>query len=207
MRLYLDSANLAEIKEAMSWGFLAGVTTNPTLLAQEEVPPRELIKKIIDLSRPGLVFLQVLSGEAKNIIQEARELAELDEARIVVKVPLCQKSLPAIHQLAQMNLPICATAIFSPTQAVAAALAGASFVAPYVERISQSGLSGVEVIKQIQLSIRAAGSNCQVLAASVKSLLTWIQLAQAEVGHITMPFSTLRQSFRVDKFLAETVSF
>ncbi len=99
MKLYLDSADPLEIEEAMSCGFLAGVTTNPTLLAQAQVPPRVQMRKILQLSRPGIVFFQVVSKEKENIVQEARRLAQLEPARVIIKVPLSPQSLPAITRL------------------------------------------------------------------------------------------------------------
>ena len=150
MKFFLDTANIDEVKEGLDAGLVDGITTNPSLVAKEGKPFREVVDQILALV-DGPVSLEVVSVEADGIVKEGRELAAIHK-NVVVKVPLIPEGLKAVRRLSAEGIRTNVTLIFSPTQALLAAKAGASYVSPFIGRlddISQQGMDIIEDIRQI----------------------------------------------------------
>ena len=191
MKFFLDTANLAQIKEAASWGMLDGVTTNPTLVARENMKFEDLIKEICSIV-PGPVSVESVSTKAKDIVEEAKGLAKIAK-NVVVKVPITLEGLKAIKELAQMGIRVNTTLIFNPIQALMAAKAGASFVSPFVGRLDDISHSGMDLVEQIVLIFENYGIETEVIVASVRHPLHVVEAALMRADIVTVPFDVLEK--------------
>jgi transaldolase len=192
MKFFLDTANLAEIREAVSWGVIDGVTTNPSLIAKEGVAdPRAHLRQICELV-PGPVSAEVVSTTAPEMIAEARELARL-HPNIMVKIPCLVEGLKAIRVLAQEGIAINTTLVFTVPQAILAAKAGATVVSPFVGRLDDIGHSGMELIEQIRQVFDNYGLETRILVASIRHPMHVVQAALIGADIATMPFKVLEQ--------------
>ena len=191
MKFFLDTANLAQIKEATSWGMLDGVTTNPTLVARENMKFEDLIKEICSIV-PGPVSVESVSTKAKDIVEEAKGLAKIAK-NVVVKVPITLEGLKAIKELAQMGIRVNTTLIFNPIQALMAAKAGASFVSPFVGRLDDISHSGMDLVEQIVLIFENYGIETEVIVASVRHPLHVVEAALMRADIVTVPFDVLEK--------------
>ncbi len=192
MKFFLDTANLAEIREAVSWGVIDGVTTNPSLMAKEGVAdPRAHLRQICELVR-GPVSAEVVSTTAPEMIAEARELARL-HPNIMVKIPCLVEGLKAIRVLAQEGIAINTTLVFTVPQAMLAAKAGATVVSPFVGRLDDIGHSGMELIEQIRQVFDNYGLETRILVASIRHPMHVVQAALIGADIATMPFKVLEQ--------------
>lgn len=209
MKFFLDTANLKEIREANSLGVLDGITTNPTLVAKEGgVDFREHIRAICEIV-DGPVSAEVVSTEASAMIEEGRSLAEI-HPNVVVKVPIIREGLKAIKALSSDGIRINTTLIFSPSQALLAAKAGAAFVSPFVGRLDDISTGGMEVVRDIIEIFDQYEFDCEVLAASIRHPLHVVEAAKMGADIATMPFSVLEQLLKhpltdigLAKFLAD----
>lgn len=209
MKFFLDTANLKEIREANSLGVLDGITTNPTLVAKEGgVDFREHIRAICEIV-DGPVSAEVVSTEASAMIEEGRSLAEI-HPNVVVKVPIIREGLKAIKTLSSDGIRINTTLIFSPSQALLAAKAGAAFVSPFVGRLDDISTGGMEVVRDIIEIFDQYEFDCEVLAASIRHPLHVVEAAKMGADIATMPFSVLEQLLKhpltdigLAKFLAD----
>jgi len=205
MRIFLDTANVEDIVAAAATGVLAGVTTNPSLLAREGAPFEETISAI-RAKVPGLTMLfEVVATDTAGMVAEARQLAKLSE-NVVVKIPMVREGIVAIKQLVDEGITTAATLVFSVNQAVLAACAGASYVAPFVGRLDDVGDSGLDLVRAMKQTLRAQHVDTQVLAASIRSPRTVSDLFAAGCDVVTMPPKVFDAMFNhplTDKGLAK----
>lgn len=194
MKFFLDSANLQELRAAAAWGIIDGVTTNPSLIAKEGVAVEEQIRKICELI-DGDVSAEVLSLSSKEMITEGRRLAKIHK-NVVVKIPLIAEGVQAIYALSKEGVRINVTLCFSAAQALVAAKAGAYIVSPFVGRVDDLGLSGVEMVQDILTIYRNYDFKTQVLAASCRGPRHVVEVAKAGAHIVTLPFKALEQMFR-----------
>jgi transaldolase len=193
MKLFLDTANLEELRAGAKWGIVDGVTTNPSLIAKEGKPIKEQIAAICGIV-DGPVSAEVVSVEAKAMISEGRELAKIHK-NVIVKVPLIRDGIEACSALSKEGIQVNVTLCFSPAQALLAAKAGAYFVSPFVGRLDDIGASGMDLIRQIVAIYENYDFETQVLAASLRGSLHVVEasLAGAHIG--TLPFKVLDSLF------------
>jgi transaldolase len=208
MKFFLDTANLDQIKEATSWGIIDGVTTNPSLLSKENILFEELIKEICR-TVPGPISVESVSTRAEDIIVEARGLAALAD-NVVVKVPICLEGLKAIKALASEGIDVNTTLIFSPSQALLAAKAGARYVSPFVGRLDDISHDGLDLVDQIITIYNIYEIETEVIVASIRHPLHVVEAALMGADIATMPFSSLEKLVKhpltdigMEKFLSD----
>jgi transaldolase len=191
MKIFIDSADIAEIREAAALGFLEGCTTNPSLLAKAGRKIESAIPEICEVVK-GPVSAEVLATEYDAILTEGRKLAKL-HANVVVKVPLLADGLKAVRTLKQEGIKTNVTLCFSATQALLAAKAGAAYISPFVGRLDDAMEDGMRVVAEIIAIYRNYGFATEVLAASVRSPLHVVRAAMLGCHCATLPLSVLRQ--------------
>jgi transaldolase len=191
MKFFLDTANLAQIEEAASWGILDGVTTNPTLVSREDLPFEELIQKIC-AAVSGPVSVESVSTRAEDIVAEARGLAKMAD-NVVVKVPINVEGLKAIKTLSQEGIHINTTLIFNAMQALMAAKAGARYVSPFVGRLDDIGHDGLDLVDQIVTVYNNYGFETEVIVASIRHPLHVVEAAMMGADIATIPFSAFEK--------------
>ncbi|MBA2498323.1 MAG: fructose-6-phosphate aldolase [Chitinophagaceae bacterium] len=193
MKFFIDTANLAQIKEAHELGILDGVTTNPSLMAKEGIRGEEAITKhykdICDLV-DGDISAEVLSTDFATIIEEGKKLADI-HPNIVVKVPMIKDGIKAIKWFTDNGIRTNCTLVFSAGQAILAAKAGAAYVSPFIGRIDDSGWDGVQLIEQIVQIFSIQGYKTEVLAASIRNPNHIIQCAAAGADICTCPLESI----------------
>ncbi len=193
MKFFIDTANLAEIREAQDLGVLDGVTTNPSLMAKEGITGKDNVmrhyKQICDIVE-GDVSAEVIGTTFDEMISEGEELAELDE-KIVVKVPMIKDGVKAIKYFSEKGIRTNCTLIFSAGQALLAAKAGATYVSPFVGRLDDVSTDGVALIEQIVTIYRNYGYTTEVLAASIRHPMHIIQCAEVGADVMTGPLSAI----------------
>lgn len=195
MRIYIDSAVQAEIKEALASGYVHGVTTNPTLLRRaglrsEAVPG--LVRMAIGEGAMEL-HLQTYASDVQGIVSEGTALADLDLGRVVVKIPSTAAGFAAASQLSSRGLRVTLTAVYTARQAVLAHAVGAHYIAVYVGRMRDQGLDALKVIGQMQHILDVQRSTVEILAASVRAPEEVVALAELGVAAVTLPLNVLRQ--------------
>jgi transaldolase len=191
MKLFIDTANLEEIKKAAAMGVLDGVTTNPSLLAKENMPYRELLTEICKIVE-GPVSAEVVATDAVGMVKEAEELASIAD-NITIKVPTIKEGLVAIKQLSGRGIMTNATLCFSPMQALLVAKAGATFVSPFVGRLDDISQSGMELISQIVTIYQNYVFQTEVLVASVRNPMHVVEAALIGADVATIPFKVIDQ--------------
>ncbi len=189
MKLYLDTANVGEIRE-LAW-LIDGVTTNPTLVSREGRPFREVLREICALVR-GPVSAEVLSLETDGMVREARELAAL-APNVVVKIPMTEAGLKAVQALAREGIKTNVTLVFSANQALLAAKAGATYVSPFVGRIDDAGGDGMAVVEEILALYENYGFPTEVIVASVRHPGHVRQAALLGAPIATVPYAVLKK--------------
>jgi transaldolase len=193
MRFFIDTANLDQIREANALGILDGVTTNPSLMAKEGIKGTDaILKHYVDICNivDGPVSAEVFSTDFDGMIREAEVLAEL-HTNIVVKIPMIKDGVKAIRYLTDKGIATNCTLVFSAGQAILAAKAGATFVSPFIGRIDDSGVDGLELIQQIVSIYHIHGFDTQVLAASIRNTLHIIKCAEIGADVVTSPLSSI----------------
>lgn len=208
MQLFIDSANLDEIREAATWGIISGVTTNPSLIAKEGRDFRTVIAEICALI-PGPISAECVTQTASEMIEEGRSLAAW-HPNVVVKIPMNVEGIKAVRTLSAEGIRTNVTLVFSGNQAMVAAIAGATFVSPFVGRIDDAGGNGMELISEIRQIFDNYVYATQILTASVRHPVHVAQAARLGSDVATCPFKVLRQLFDhpltdvgLDKFLAD----
>jgi transaldolase len=212
MQFFIDTANLAEIKEAQALGVLDGVTTNPSLMAKEGITGKNNIlshyKAICDLVDDN-VSAEVISTDFEGMVREGEELAEIDD-KIVVKVPMIKDGLKAIRYFSQKGIRTNCTLIFSATQGLLAAKAGATYVSPFLGRLDDISHNGLDLIEDLVTIFQNYGMDCQVLAASIRHPIHLLECAKLGSDVATMPFSVIMSLLKhpltdigLEKFLAD----
>jgi transaldolase len=191
MQLFLDTANLDEIKEAASWGVISGVTTNPSLVARERRNFRALVKEIAAVV-PGPISAEALSDEASDMIPEARELSRI-APNIVVKIPMTREGLKAVKVLSNEGVKTNVTLVFSAPQGLLACLSGATYVSPFVGRMDDVGTDGMDVVEDLVVMIGNYGLSTQVIAASIRHPMHVVEAARVSAHIATVPFKILEQ--------------
>ncbi|MDR0897740.1 MAG: fructose-6-phosphate aldolase [Oscillospiraceae bacterium] len=168
MKIFLDTANLAEIREGMASGLIAGVTTNPALAAKEGRAFPALLQEILGMTDCRPVFAEVLSTDAEGMVAEGQQLAAISP-RIVVKIPAIWAGFQAVKRLSALGIQTAVTLVYSPAQALLAEVAGATYVAPFLGRAQDVGIDGFATLEQIAAQYRKAGAQTQILAASIRT--------------------------------------
>ncbi|MFH1198263.1 MAG: fructose-6-phosphate aldolase [bacterium] len=208
MKFFIDTANLNEIKEAASYGLLDGVTTNPSLVSKEGMNFRQLLDEILKIV-DGPISAEVVSTDYDGIMKEARELAAIHK-NIVVKVPLIREGIKAVKSLSDEGIKTNVTLCFSPSQALLAAKAGATYISPFVGRLDDISHVGMELIDQIVRIYRNYDYKTEVLVASIRHPLHLVEAALMGADVCTMPFDVIKKLFNhpltdigLEKFLAD----
>jgi len=194
MKFFLDTANLREIREVAGWGILDGVTTNPSLAAKESMPFEDLIREICAVC-PGPVSAECVSEKAEDIIPEARRLARI-APNIAVKIPITLDGLKAIKVLSGEGIAVNTTLIFSPTQALLAAKAGAKFVSPFIGRLDDISQEGMDLIREIVEIFENYRIECEIIVASVRHPRHIVEAALLGADICTIPFNVIDKLVR-----------
>lgn len=212
MKLFLDTANIDEIAEINRWGVLDGVTTNPTLAAKEGIDFASMIKDIC-AEVDGDVSAEVVSTDRDGMLREARDLAAIAD-NVVIKLPLIPEGLAACSQLSKDGVRTNVTLCFSPTQAILAAKAGATYVSPFLGRVDDLANDGISLLSEICEIFRVQGYETDVLAASLRGPQHVAQAALVGADIATLPASVFRQMVKhpltdsgLDRFLADWQSY
>lgn len=191
MKIFIDTANIDEIKEANTWGIVDGVTTNPSLIAKEGRELQEVINEICSIV-DGPISAEVISLEADKMVEEAMELVKLHK-NIVIKIPMCIEGLKAVKILSEKGIRTNVTLIFSSQQALLAAKAGATYVSPFVGRLDDIGTTGVNLISDIATIFEVHEMDTQIIAASIRNPIHVSECAMAGSDIATVPFNVLKQ--------------
>lgn len=210
MKFFLDSANLDEIKDVASSGMLDGITTNPSLVSKEGEQKSfdQLIKEICEIAQ-GPVSAEVINTEFDKMINEARRLAEIDN-HVVVKMPLTQDGIKATRTVSEEGIKVNVTLVFSPTQALLAAKAGAAYVSPFVGRIDDISSSGMRLVEEIGQIYHNYSFPTEILVASVRHPMHVSEAALLGADVVTLPYKVFKQLYNhplsdigLDKFLSD----
>jgi transaldolase len=208
MKFFIDTANIAEIRKAASMGVLDGVTTNPSLTAKETAPYRELLKEICQIVG-GPVSAEVIATDHDGMVREAEELVSIAD-NIVIKIPTILEGLRAIRTLSQQGIMTNATLVFSPSQAILVAKAGATYVSPFIGRLDDISSDGMELINQIVAIYHNYNFSTEVLVASVRHPMHVVEAAMLGADVVTMPFKVIESLVKhpltdigLEKFIAD----
>lgn len=213
MRIFLDTANIDEIRAGVRLGVISGVTTNPSLMAREAgVDFKETIREISDMVR-GPVSAEVTALDTEGMVAQAREIARWSEY-VVIKVPITADGLATMRVLADEGVPTNATLIFSPNQALLAALAGAAYVSPFVGRLDDVNHDGMQVVADTAELFALHDIETQIIAASIRHPLHVMQAALAGAHIATVPYQVLQRMIQhpltdrgIERFLADWAKF
>ncbi|MFD1675835.1 fructose-6-phosphate aldolase [Alicyclobacillus fodiniaquatilis] len=208
MKLFIDTANVEEIKQVAAMGVLSGVTTNPSLVAKEGRDFIQVLKEIIEIV-DGPISAEVVSLDADGMVEEAQPLAAIHK-NIVIKVPLTTEGLKAVHRLSQQGIRTNVTLCFSTTQALMAARAGATFVSPFIGRLDDIGFDGVDLIQDIAHVYDLHAIDTEIIAASIRNPIHVSQAAKAGAHIATIPFGVFDTMIKhpltdrgIERFLAD----
>lgn len=211
MKLFIDTANISEIQEINEWGIISGVTTNPSLIAKEGRVFKDVIHEIVEIV-DGPISAEVISLEADGMVKEARELAKIHR-NIVIKIPITEEGLKAVHILAGEGIKTNVTLIFSAAQALLAAKAGATYVSPFVGRLDDIADNGMSLISVIAKIFENYQLSTQIIAASIRGPQDVVDAAKYGAHIATVPYKVLRQMVKhpltdsgIERFLADWAS-
>ncbi|GAA4720554.1 fructose-6-phosphate aldolase [Brevibacillus fulvus] len=211
MKFLIDTANVEEIRQIHEWGVLAGVTTNPSLVAKEGRDFIETLKEIIDIV-DGPISAEVISTDAKGMIEEGEKLASLSK-NIVIKIPMTEEGLKAVKHFKKQKIRTNVTLIFNANQALLAARAGATYVSPFVGRLDDIGQDGLRLISEISEIFAVHGIETEIIAASVRHPVHVTEAARRGAEFATIPFKVFKQLLvhpltesGLQKFLADWAS-
>ncbi|MHA2292535.1 MAG: fructose-6-phosphate aldolase [Candidatus Hodarchaeales archaeon] len=197
MKIFIDTANIEEIKKAARWGIVDGVTTNPTLVAREMRDFKSLIMEIVDIV-DGPISVEVTSLEAAGMIEEAKKFADW-HPNIVIKVPITEEGIVAIKALSEIGIKTNTTLVFSAVQAYLAAKAGTTYVSPFIGRLDDIGIDGVDVVHDILQIFRTGTYKTQVLAASIRHSQHVLRVAKLGCDVATIPMRIIQAMFKHPK--------
>jgi transaldolase len=208
MKIFIDTANVDEIRKAAKLGVLDGVTTNPSLIAKEGRNVKEVVEEICNIV-DGPISAEVISLKADIMVEEAMELVKIHK-NIVVKIPMCADGLEAVSRLHKQGIRTNVTLIFSAQQALLAAKAGASFVSPFVGRMDDIGNGGLQVVEDIAQIFDYYGIQTEIIAASIRTPMHVLDCAKAGAHIATIPYNIIMQMIKhplteagIEKFLAD----
>ncbi len=210
MKLFIDTANVEEIRKANNMGVICGVTTNPSLIAKEGRNFVEVVKEISTIV-DGPISAEVISLEADKMVEEATTLLEkINNKNIVIKIPMCEQGLIAVKKLTAMGVKTNVTLIFSAAQALLAARAGATYVSPFVGRVDDIGSTGMNLVSDIVEIFSIHDIKTEIIAASIRNPIHVIDAAKAGSDIATVPFNVICQmlghpltSAGIEKFLKD----
>jgi transaldolase len=191
MKIFIDSANIKEIREAVSLGVIDGVTTNPSLIAKEKRPTQDILKEICSVVS-GPISAEVISLETEGMVNEARSLSKIAK-NIVVKVPLTKDGIKAVRVLSKEGIKTNTTLCFSANQALLVAKAGADYVSPFIGRLDDISQSGMELIRNIKTIFNNYGFKTQIIVASVRNPVHVLDAALIGADIATIPFGVIEQ--------------
>lgn len=195
MKFFLDTANLEEIRQGVSFGVIDGITTNPTLVAKEKQPFREHVIEICKIVKDGEVSAEVVSTDTAGILREAREIATW-HPNVIVKIPTIPDGVRALSILSKEKIRVNMTLVFSAPQALIVAKAGAYFVSPFLGRLDDISSDGLGLLREIMDIYKAYNFPTQVLAASLRHPLHVVSAARMGAHIGTMPYKVFEQLFR-----------
>jgi transaldolase len=191
MKFFIDTANVKEIREAAELGILDGVTTNPTLISRENREPRGLLKEICEIV-DGPISAEVVALDTEGMVREGKDLATLHE-NITIKIPMTMDGLKAVRRLSDEGIKTNVTLIFSPSQALLAAKAGATFISPFVGRLDDVSTVGMELVESIMAVYANYAFNTEVIVASIRNPLHVVDAALMGADIATIPFKVIAQ--------------
>lgn len=191
MKLFIDTANVDEIREVSEWGVLSGVTTNPSLIAKEGRDFKEVIKEIVEIV-DGPISAEVISLDKDGMIKEARELARIHR-NIVIKIPMTTEGLKAVSVLSHEGIRTNVTLVFSANQALLAARAGATYVSPFLGRLDDVGNEGMDIVQDIVHVFGIHNIYTDIIAASIRTPIHVIEAAKAGAHIATIPYKVFKQ--------------
>ncbi|NLZ49690.1 MAG: fructose-6-phosphate aldolase [Clostridiales bacterium] len=191
MKLFLDTANIEEIKRVNAMGVISGVTTNPTLIAKEGRDFIQVVKEIAEIV-DGPISAEVIGLSSEEMLKEARELAKIHK-NIVIKIPMLEEGLKAVKQLSEEGIKTNVTLIFSAAQALLAARAGATYVSPFVGRIDDIGSNGLTLIEEVAEIFEIHAIDTEIICASVRSPIHVIEAARVGAHIATVPYKVIQQ--------------
>lgn len=186
MKLFIDTANVDEIREINDWGVICGVTTNPSLIAKEGRDFKEVVQEITEIV-DGPISAEVIDLESDGMVKEAEELAKLHK-NIVIKIPMTKEGLKAVKELSSRGIKTNVTLVFSANQAMLAARAGATYVSPFVGRMDDIGNPGIEIVKDIAGIFDIHDIKTQIIAASIRHPQHVMEVAKAGADIATIPY-------------------
>ncbi|AIY79631.1 fructose-6-phosphate aldolase [Clostridium botulinum 202F] len=208
MKIFVDTANIEEIKKANELGVICGVTTNPSLIAKEGRDFKEVIKEITSIV-DGPISGEVISMECEGMVKEACEIAKIHE-NMVIKIPMCAEGLKAVNILHKEGIKTNVTLIFSAVQALLAARAGASYVSPFLGRLDDIGSTGMTLIEDISEIFAVHGIETEIISASVRNPIHVLECAKAGSDIATIPYNVIMQMIKhpltdagIEKFLKD----
>ncbi|MFT8350156.1 fructose-6-phosphate aldolase [Clostridium saccharoperbutylacetonicum] len=208
MKMFVDTANIEEIKKANALGVICGVTTNPSLIAKEGRDFKEAINEITSIV-DGPISGEVISMKSEEMVVEAREIAKMHK-NMVVKIPMCEEGLKTVSILHKEGIKTNVTLIFSAVQALLAARAGATYVSPFLGRLDDVGSTGMILIEDIADVFAVHGIETEIIAASVRNPIHVLDCAKAGANIATIPYSVIVQMIKhpltdagIEKFLAD----
>lgn len=208
MKLFIDTANIDEIKEVNDWGVICGVTTNPSLIAKEGRDFKEVVGEIANLV-DGPISAEVVSLDVDGMLEEARDLAKIHE-NIIIKVPMNREGLKAVKVLAGEGIKTNVTLIFSANQALLAARAGASYVSPFVGRLDDIGHRGMDLVEDIASIFHIHDIDSEIISASIRSPMHVLESAKAGAHIGTIPYKVFQEMLEhpltdigIEKFLKD----
>ncbi len=208
MKIFVDTANIEEIKKANALGVICGVTTNPSLIAKEGRDFNEVIQEITSIVN-GPISGEVISMECDKMVKEAREIAKIHK-NMVVKIPMCEEGLKAVSILHEEGIKTNVTLIFSAVQALLAARAGASYVSPFLGRLDDIGSYGITLIEDIAEIFSIHGIEAEIISASVRNPIHVLECAKAGSDIATIPYNVIMQMIKhpltdagIEKFLKD----
>ncbi len=184
MKIWLDTTNVDLVKKANALGILYGVTTNPSLIAQSNRPMKIVLQELLD-HQDGPVTAQVIAADVAGMIDQAKQLYDFSD-RIIVKIPVTQEGYEAIHHIAKQEIPVMATVVLEPHQAMVAAIAGAAYIAPYVGQIEKSGKNPWEALAMMLKMYQHGQMKTEILAASISTVDQISRCAEMGIPHITL---------------------
>ena len=191
MKFFIDTANIQEIKKANEWGLVDGVTTNPSLVSREGRDFKDLIKEICSIV-DGPISAEAISLDAEGMIKEARDLSKLHK-NIVIKIPMILEGLKAVKTVSREGIKTNVTLVFSPTQALMAAKAGATYVSPFVGRLDDISHNGMDLVEQIITIFKNYNFPTEVIVASIRHPLHVVEAALMGAHIATIPFKVMEQ--------------
>ncbi|MBZ9632841.1 fructose-6-phosphate aldolase [Clostridium sp. FP1] len=208
MKIFIDTANVNEIKKAAELGIIDGVTTNPSLIAKEGRDIKEVIEEICAIV-DGPISAEVIDMTAGKMVEEGRELSKLHK-NVVVKIPMCEEGLKAVNILSKENIKTNVTLIFSPQQALLASKAGANYVSPFMGRLDDIGTSSSQVISDIAQIFKMYNINTEIIAASIRNPIHILDCAKVGANIATIPYNLIMDMIKhpltdkgIAKFLAD----